>query len=63
MPRFAANLTMLFTELNVTARFAAAKDAGFAGVEMLFPYDLAAKDLSRACMQNCLLYTSPSPRD
>ncbi len=38
MPRFAANLTMLFTELPFPERFAAAADAGFKGVEYLFPY-------------------------
>lgn len=38
MPRFAANLTMLFTELPFLERFAAAANAGFSGVEYLFPY-------------------------
>lgn len=37
--RFAANLSMLFTELPFMARFAAANLAGFRGVEFLFPYD------------------------
>jgi hydroxypyruvate isomerase len=37
MPEFAANLTMLFNELDFADRFAAAK-AGFKGVEYLFPY-------------------------
>jgi hydroxypyruvate isomerase len=39
MPKFAANLTMLFNELPFLDRFAAAKAAGFGGVEYLFPYD------------------------
>src|SRR3982074_1247186 len=39
MPKFAANLTMLFGELPFLDRFAAAKAAGFSGVEFLFPYD------------------------
>ena len=39
MPKFAANLTMLFTELPFLERFAAAKAAGFDAVEYLFPYD------------------------
>jgi hydroxypyruvate isomerase len=39
MPKFAANLTMLFTEMPFLDRFAAARTAGFAGVEFLFPYD------------------------
>jgi len=38
MPKFAANLTMLFTELDFLARFAAAARCGFTGVEYLFPY-------------------------
>lgn len=38
MPRFAANLTMLFNELPFLERFEAAREAGFKGVEYLFPY-------------------------
>ncbi|MGI9335280.1 MAG: 2-oxo-tetronate isomerase [Gammaproteobacteria bacterium] len=38
MPRFAANLSMMFNELPFLDRFAAAADAGFEGVEFLFPY-------------------------
>jgi hydroxypyruvate isomerase len=38
MPRFAANLTMLFTELPFLDRFEAAAQAGFSAVEFLFPY-------------------------
>ena len=41
MPRFAANLTYLFTELPMPQRFAAAARAGFQGAEILFPYDMA----------------------
>jgi len=51
MPRFAANLTMLFTELPFLERFAAAAEAGFKGVEYLFPYafdaDALAEQLDR----------------
>lgn len=39
MPRFAANLTMMFNEWEFLDRFAAAADAGFTAVEFLFPYD------------------------
>jgi hydroxypyruvate isomerase len=39
MPRFAANLTMMFNEWPFLDRFAAAADAGFTAVEFLFPYD------------------------
>jgi hydroxypyruvate isomerase len=38
MPKFAANLTMLFNEIDFLDRFAAAAKAGFRGVEYLFPY-------------------------
>ena len=38
MPRFAANLTMLFNEVEFLDRFAAAAAAGFRAVEYLFPY-------------------------
>jgi hydroxypyruvate isomerase len=43
MPRFAANLSMLFTEVDFIERFTAAAAAGFTGVEYLFPYDVAAE--------------------
>jgi hydroxypyruvate isomerase len=45
MPRFAANLTMLVAEMPFLDRFAAAKAAGFSGVEYLFPYDYDKADL------------------
>jgi len=38
MPKFAANLTMLFNEVDFMDRFDAAAKAGFKGVEYLFPY-------------------------
>jgi hydroxypyruvate isomerase len=37
MPKFDANLSMLFTEVPFLDRFAAAAEAGFPGVEYLFP--------------------------
>ena len=39
MPRFAANLSMMFNEHAFLDRFAAAADAGFTAVEFLFPYE------------------------
>lgn len=45
MPRFAANLSMLFTEVDFMDRFAAAAEAGFSGVEYLFPYDFPAEQI------------------
>lgn len=44
MPRYAANLTMLFTEVPMLDRPGLASQAGFDGVEMLFPYDHAVRD-------------------
>jgi hydroxypyruvate isomerase len=41
MPKFAANLSMMFTEWPFLDRFAAAADAGFTAVEYLFPYEAA----------------------
>jgi hydroxypyruvate isomerase len=38
MPKLAANLTMLFGEVDFLERFEAAASAGFRGVEFLFPY-------------------------
>lgn len=45
MARFAANLTFLFNELPMLRRFSAARQAGFQGAEILFPYDLSIPDL------------------
>jgi hydroxypyruvate isomerase len=45
VPRFAANLSMMFNEVAFLDRFAAARAAGFEGVEFLFPYDYPAADL------------------
>lgn len=45
MPRFAANLSFLYTELPFLDRFAAAAEDGFKGVEYMFPYDYPAEQL------------------
>ena len=45
MPKFAANLTMMFSEWEFLDRFAAAADAGFQAVEFLFPYAYAPEDI------------------
>jgi len=51
MPKFNANLTMLFNEVPFLDRFQAAAEAGFKGVEFLFPYafdkDALAERLAR----------------
>ena len=54
MPKFAANLSMLFTEVEFLDRFAAAARAGFQGVEYLFPYDCPAEELKRRLDDNGL---------
>lgn len=46
MPRFCANLSMLFCEHDFLDRFAAAAAAGFTGVECQFPYAFAAHDIA-----------------
>ncbi|MCP8896601.1 hydroxypyruvate isomerase [Shinella daejeonensis] len=54
MPKFAANLTMLFTEAPFAERFALAAEAGFKGVEYLFPYDFDKAALRQALDDNGL---------
>ena len=46
MPRFAANLSMMFTELPFLERFEAAGEAGFKAVEFLFPYAHPAAEVA-----------------
>lgn len=48
MPRLAANVSMLFTELPLLARFGAAARAGFEAVELQFPYGESAAGLRAA---------------
>lgn len=63
MPKFAANLSMMFTELPFLDRFAAAAAAGFSAVEFLFPYDypadLLAEKLRQHNLQQVLFNTAP----
>ena len=47
MPRFAANLSMLYNEHDFLDRFRAAADDGFQAVEFLFPYPFEASELAR----------------
>jgi hydroxypyruvate isomerase len=54
VPKFAANLTMLFGEVPFLDRFAAAKAAGFTGVEYLFPYDYEKAVLREQLQQHGL---------
>lgn len=63
MPKFAANLTMMFNEVPFPQRFAAAAKAGFAAVEFLFPYDYPPAEVARwlqeAGLKNALFNMPP----
>jgi len=54
MPRFAANLSMMFTEVPFLDRFEAAAKAGFTAVEYLFPYDHPAEAVGERLHRNGL---------
>src|ERR1700744_2305474 len=54
MPRFAANLSMMFTEVPFLERFDAAAKAGFTAVEFLFPYDHPAEAIGELLRRNGL---------
>lgn len=51
MLKFSANLSLLFTEVELINRFKAAKQQGFNAVEIQFPYSLSAETLKNA-MEN-----------
>jgi hydroxypyruvate isomerase len=63
MPKFAANLSMMFTERPFLERFQAAARAGFTAVEYLFPYDhpakLIAETLAAAGLKQALFNMPP----
>src|SRR5918993_224458 len=52
MPKFAANLSMLFTEHPFLERFERAKAAGFRAVEFLFPYEYEIAAIARELRRN-----------
>ena len=54
MPRFAANLTWLFTECDFLDRFDAAAACGFEAVEVLFPYEHPAEAIAERLKRNHL---------
>lgn len=54
MPRFAANLSMMYTEVPFLDRFAAAARDGFDAVEYLFPYDHSPHDIASCLKDNGL---------
>lgn len=50
MPRFAANLSMMFTEVPFLLNASPQREAGFDAVEFLFPYDYSpSKSSSNWC--------------
>src|SRR5258708_38684292 len=57
MPKFAANLSMMFQGLGFLERFDAAARAGFKGVEFLFPYDHPPEAVAAALERNRLSLT------
>lgn len=62
MPRFAANLSMLYPELEFLDRFEAAARDGFEAVEFLFPYEWRAPELAARLRGNGLqqaLFNAP----
>jgi hydroxypyruvate isomerase len=62
MPRFAANLSMMFNEAPFLDRFALAAKAGFKGVEFLFPYEHPAAEIAARLKDNGLqqvLFNAP----
>ena len=62
MPRFAANLSLMYTELPFLDRFEAAAQDGFTGVEYLFPYAWPARELAARLQANGLqqvLFNAP----
>lgn len=62
MPRFAANLSMLYNEHDFLDRFQAASTDGFQAVEYLFPYDFAPQTLAQCLKDNGLqqvLFNAP----
>jgi len=54
MPRFAANLSMMFNDVSFLERFDAAAKAGFTAVEFLFPYDHPAQEVGERLKRNGL---------
>jgi hydroxypyruvate isomerase len=52
VPRFAANLSMMFNEVPFLDRFAAAAEAGFQGVEFLFPYEHPPETVAAKLREN-----------
>ncbi len=54
MPELIANISLLFSEAPLPDRFAAARAAGFAAVECLFPYEMPAEEIRAVLSHNNL---------
>ncbi len=67
MPRFAANLSMMYPDLPFLDRFEAAAQDGFKAVEYLFPYAFPAQELAARLkangLQQVLFNTPPGGTD
>ena len=55
MPKFAANLTMMYNEVDFLDRFEAAAKSGFKGVEYLFPYPFGKDELAERLQKHGLI--------
>lgn len=63
MPRFAANLSMMFNEVPFLDRFTLARAAGFTAVEFMFPYEFTSIEIKRRLDDNGLelaLFNAPA---
>jgi hydroxypyruvate isomerase len=63
VPKFAANLSLMFNEVPFLQRLGAAREAGFEAVEFLFPYEHAAEEIAQRLqdhrLQNVLFNMPP----
>ena len=63
MPRFAANLSMMFNEVPFLDRFKAAAESGFSAVEFLFPYEYSPEEVAgkaKAAGVQIVLFNMPA---
>lgn len=63
MPRFAANLSMMFNEVPFLDRFKAAAESGFSAVEFLFPYEYPPEEVAskaKAAGVEIVLFNMPA---
>jgi 2-dehydrotetronate isomerase len=63
VPKFAANLSMMFNEVPFLDRFHAASAAGFKAVEFLFPYEFSPEEVeskAKAAGTEIVLFNMPA---